>query len=102
MFILSFCLGSFLPTVPDGAVKDPVFDLDAILAPPLQARTLRSREKDGIVTEEVMFHAEMDGKKNVDIFAFFSYPKGAKKLPATVLIDEVRFRPNDPKSGLEK
>lgn len=64
--------------------KDPVFDLPALLAPPLEARVLKSTEKDGIVTEEVMFHSEKDGDKRVDIFAYFSYPKGAKKLPAFV------------------
>ena len=63
---------------------DPVFDHKAILAPPLNARVLKTTEKDGIVTEEVMFHSETDGKKSVDIFALFSYPKGARKLPAFV------------------
>ncbi|MSQ96766.1 MAG: hypothetical protein EXR98_19730 [Gemmataceae bacterium] len=63
---------------------DPAFDLKAILAPPLNARVLKTSEKAGIVTEEVMFHSEMDGKKSVDIFALFSYPKGARKLPAFV------------------
>ena len=50
----------------------------------MNARTLKKTEKDGIVTEEVMFHSEKDGDKNVEIFAFFSYPKGAKKLPAFI------------------
>ncbi len=63
---------------------DPVFDVQAILAPPLEARVLTSREADGIVTEEVTFHSEMDGAQRVDIFAFFSYPKGAQRLPAYV------------------
>lgn len=63
---------------------DNVFDLKAILAPPLQARTLKKSDKDGIVTEEVMFHAENDGGKNVEIFAFFSYPKNGGKLPAFI------------------
>src|SRR6266850_1891403 len=63
---------------------DPVFDLKAILAPPLNARVTKTTEKAGIVTEEVMFHSETDGKKSVDIFAFFSYPKGARKLPAFI------------------
>ncbi len=64
--------------------KESVFDLKAILAPPLNARTTKTSEKDGIVTEEVMFHSEMDGAKSVDIFAFLSYPKGARKLPAFI------------------
>jgi len=63
---------------------DPVFDLKAILAPPLNARTTKTSEKDGIVTEEVMFHATKDGDKSVDIFALFAYPKGGRKLPAFV------------------
>src|SRR4051794_27183466 len=66
------------------AEPDTVFDFKALTATPLNPKTLKSTEKDGIVTEEVMFHSEMDGAKSVDIFAFFAYPKGAKKLPAFV------------------
>jgi dienelactone hydrolase len=64
--------------------SDAVFDVPALLATPLDAKVLKSTEKDGIVTEEVMFHSEMDGTNRVDIFAFFSYPKGAEKLPAFI------------------
>jgi dienelactone hydrolase len=63
---------------------DPVFDHKAILAQPLNARILKTTEKAGTVTEEIMFHSETDGKKSVDIFAFFSYPKDARKLPAFI------------------
>lgn len=63
---------------------DSVFDVKAILATPLNPRTMKKTVKDGIVTEEVMFHSEMDGEKSVDIFAFFSYPEGGKNLPAFV------------------
>lgn len=63
---------------------EAVFELAAILSPPLNARTLKTTAKDGIVTEEVMFHAETDGEKNVEIFAFFSYPQNAKRLPAFI------------------
>ena len=73
-----------IATLLAGQTPDPVFDVKAILAPPLAARVLKSTEKDGIVTEEVMFHSEKDGPKSVDIFALFSYPKGAKSLPAFV------------------
>ena len=66
------------------AEMDPVFDLQKILATPLEARTTKSEEKDGIVTEEVMFHAEMDGEKRVDIFAYFSHPAGKRGLPAFI------------------
>ncbi len=66
------------------AEPDAVFDFKALTATPLNPKTLKSTEKDGIVTEEVMFHSEMDGAKSVDIFALFSYPTGAKKLPAFV------------------
>ena len=64
--------------------KDPVFDVKALTATPLNPKVLKTTEKDGIVSEEVMFHSETDGEKSVDIFAFFSYPKGAKNLPAFV------------------
>src|SRR4051794_29957835 len=66
------------------AVEETVFDVPALLATPLNAKTLRAAEKGGVVTEEVMFHAERDGGKSVDIFAFLSYPKGGRKLPAFV------------------
>ena len=69
---------------PQDPVADPVFDLMALDAPPLNARTLKRTEEDGIVTEEVMFHSETDGETSVDIFALFCYPKGARKLPAFV------------------
>lgn len=63
---------------------DPVFDVPALIGTPLNAKVLKSSEKDGIITEEVSFHSEMDGEKSVDIFAFFCYPKDAKGLPAFV------------------
>ena len=63
---------------------DPVFDVPALIGTPLNAKVVSSSEKDGIVTEEVTFHSEMDGEKSVEIFAFFCYPKGAKGLPAFV------------------
>jgi dienelactone hydrolase len=66
------------------ADRDPVFDVPALSATPLDARTLKTAVKDGIVTEEVRFHAEMDGDQRVDIFAFFSYPQGARRLPAFI------------------
>jgi len=71
---------SMLPAVP----PDALFDLKTLLAPPLQSKTLKLTEKNGIVTEEVMLHAETDGDKRVDIFAYFSYPTGAKRLPAFI------------------
>jgi hypothetical protein len=63
---------------------DAVYDVKAILATPLNPKTTKKDVKDGIVTEEVFFHSEMDGEKSVDIFAFFSYPEGGKNLPAFV------------------
>src|SRR5262249_15966508 len=59
-------------------------DVKALTATPLNPRTLKRTEKGGIVTEEVRFHSETDGGKDVDIFGIFSYPKGGKKLPAFV------------------
>src|SRR5579864_6189814 len=66
------------------SADDAVFDVAALIATPLNPRTLKSSERDGVITEEVRFHSEQDGDKDVDIFAFFSYPKGAKKLPAYI------------------
>jgi dienelactone hydrolase len=63
---------------------EKVFDIPALLATPLNPRTLKTTIEDGIVTEEVMFHSENDGAKSVDIFAYFSYPAGARDLPAFI------------------
>ena len=73
-----------IPANAQEGFQDPVFDLQAILVPPLNARVLKRSVADGLVTEEVMFHSETDGDKVVDIFAFFCYPEGAKGLPAFV------------------
>jgi dienelactone hydrolase len=84
--LLPLLLGSSLAGLPtlSAADSDPVFDLPKILATPLEARTTKTEEKDGIVTEEVLFHAEMDGEKSVDIFAYFSHPAGKRGLPAFI------------------
>lgn len=67
------------------AAEDPVFyDYQALISTPLNPRVLKTTEKDGIVTEEVMFHSENDGDKSVDIFAYFCYPRGGSKLPAFI------------------
>ena len=78
--------GLLLATPGIGAdVVDPVFpNVQALASTPLNARVLKTSEKDGIVIEEIMYHSEMDGEKSVDIFAFFGYPKGAQGLPAFV------------------
>jgi dienelactone hydrolase len=65
-------------------IEDPVFDVEALISTPLDAKTLKSTERDGVVTEQVTFHSEQDGDKEVEIFAFFSYPKGGRKLPAFI------------------
>jgi hypothetical protein len=67
--------------------RGPVFDLRKLTSTPLNARVLKRSVEDGIVTEEVMFHSENDGRKKIDIFAYFSYPRGARKLPAFVWIE---------------
>ena len=63
---------------------ETVFDVPALIATPLRPRTLKRAEKGAIVTEEVTFHSETDGTKQVEIFAYFSYPKGGRKLPAFI------------------
>jgi dienelactone hydrolase len=71
-----------------GAIRAPaadaVFNVSALISTPLNPRVLKTTEKDGIITEEVMFHSEVDGTNKVEIFALFSYPKGAQRLPAFV------------------
>ncbi|HUE17138.1 MAG TPA: hypothetical protein VMR25_23370 [Planctomycetaceae bacterium] len=63
---------------------DPIFDVKALSSTPLNPRVISAVEKKGIVTETVRFHSETDGRQDVDIFAFFSYPKGARNLPAFI------------------
>ncbi|MCI0685064.1 MAG: hypothetical protein L0Y71_23445 [Gemmataceae bacterium] len=86
MFIPLVLAGNFLLGEGDGPAPaaETVFDLKAILAPPLRARTVKMSAKGDIVTEEVRFHSESDGGKDVEIFAFFSYPRNAKSLPAFI------------------
>lgn len=67
--------------------RGPVFDWKKLSVLPLKARVLKTTKRDGIITQEVMFHAEKDGNKSVDIFAFYSYPARGKKLPAFVWIE---------------
>ncbi|MFM8468492.1 MAG: alpha/beta hydrolase family protein [Limisphaerales bacterium] len=85
-FAIVLVLGGLLalPWLAGAAAADPVFDLAKLLATPLNPRTTKTTEQDGIVTEEVMFHSEMDGEKRVEIFAFFSYAKGKRALPAFI------------------
>jgi dienelactone hydrolase len=71
-------------TATAAAREDPIFNVPALIATPLNPRILKSNERDGVITEEVRFHSEQDGDKDVDIFAYFSYPKGARKLPAYI------------------
>ncbi len=66
------------------SAQDVIFDLPVLVATPLYPRVLKSSEHDGIVTEQVQFHSERDGNTDVEIFAFFSYAKGAHKLPAFI------------------
>jgi dienelactone hydrolase len=66
------------------ASEDPIFDVETLIATPLNSKILKSSERDGVITEEVLFHSERDGDKDVEIFAFFSYPKDGQKLPAFI------------------
>jgi len=79
LILLACCL---LPLL--ALAADEIFDVPALTATPLNAKVLSTAEKDGIVTQEIMYHSEMDGEKSVDIFAYFCYPKGAKGLPAFI------------------
>jgi dienelactone hydrolase len=66
------------------AADDPIFDVAALSSTPLNAKTLKTTERDGVITEEIQYHSETDGEKEVEIFAYFSYPKGASRLPAFI------------------
>src|SRR4051812_7390905 len=84
LVLLVWGLLSWCAPLRGGTPPDPVFDLKALLAPPLEARTLKQTDKDGLVTEEVKFFSEDDGGKRVEIFAFFTSPRGARGLPGLV------------------
>jgi len=79
-------IGLFATIASLGSVsaEETIFDVPALIATPLNPQSLSTSERDGIVTEQVRFHSETDGEKEVDIFAFFSYPKGARNLPAFI------------------
>lgn len=66
------------------AVEDPIFDFASLVSTPLDAKIRKSAAREGIITQEVLFHSEKDGNKDVEIFAYFSFPKEGKKLPAFI------------------
>jgi dienelactone hydrolase len=86
VMMFSGLVAALLLAAPDAkaASGDPVFDVPALIATPLDPRTLKIQDNGAIITEEVRFHSERDGETNVDIFAFFSYPKGGRHLPAYI------------------
>ena len=60
-----------------------VFPMKDIISKPLDAKVLKTTEKDGIVIEEVEFTSDTDpAGKPVRTFGVLAYPKGGKKLPA--------------------
>src|SRR5437868_1273474 len=59
-FVLLLAL---VPTLARASEPDAVFDVAALTAQPLNPRTLSTAEKDGIITEEIVFHAGQDGLK---------------------------------------
>ncbi len=74
----------FIATQSVAAADEAIFDVPALVSTPLNAKTLKTSHRDGVVTEEVRFHSETDGDKEVEIFAYFSYPEGASQLPAFI------------------
>ena len=80
--ICSVALFVFAPSVL--ASDDSIFDVESLVSTPLNSKILKSTEREGVITQEVLFHSERDGDKDVEIFAFFSYPKGGQKLPAFI------------------
>ncbi len=64
--------------------QEPVqlFDFDEIRNTPLDAKTLKTEEKDGVIVEHLQFTSRtVNGKPEV-MQGLMAYPKGAKKLPA--------------------
>ncbi len=75
---------NFTVATPTPTFVDPVFDVAALTATPLNAKSLSKTESNGIVTEEVMYHSETFNGVSVDIFAILAYPKNATNLPAII------------------
>ncbi|OPZ83875.1 MAG: Acetyl esterase Axe7A precursor [bacterium ADurb.Bin429] len=77
--------------------KIGIFNLPAIHATPLAPEILKRTEEGNIITEEVRFTSV----PGVRVFGYYSYPKGGKKLPATLLVRYVgaESRKSDAKNG---
>lgn len=61
------------------------FDLQAICEAPLDARTLKSSETNGIVVEEVEFTSDRAPDGNaIRTFGILCYPRGGTRLPAVM------------------
>ncbi len=86
----------------DRPAEDAAFDVRSLTATPLRPRTLQRTEREGIVTEEVRLHSEQEGGKDVDMFACFSYPRGGRKLPASVWNPRDSARPARAKTGYQE
>ena len=56
--VMLLIAGTNAPAV---AADDPIFDVQALISTPLNPRTLKKSERDGVITEEVMIHSERDG-----------------------------------------
>lgn len=61
---------------------DPIFDFKAIESEPLDAKVLKTTEKDGVVVEEFEYTSFVRDGKPDRVFGILAYPKGAKKVPA--------------------
>jgi len=79
-------LGAFLPSVAQYSAATPgaigIFNVRAIHAVSLNPEILKRTEEGNVITEEVRFTSV----PGVRVFGYFSYPKGAKKLPTTLVV----------------
>jgi dienelactone hydrolase len=59
-----------------------IFDFNEIKNTPLDAKILKSEEKDGIIIEHLQYTSRSTGGRTETMQGIMAYPKGAKKLPA--------------------
>ncbi len=60
---------------------EPIFNIQAIVQQPLDAKILSSSVSDGIVLQEVEFTSEVYQNNPVRIYGIVGFPEGAKKIP---------------------
>ena len=82
-FLSVVLLGSMPSAQPQEALKDPLFDFEAILGDSLHAKAVRQPDEgNGVIVERIEFTSQMFEGKPIRVTGYLAYPKGAKARPA--------------------